>query len=299
MKLKRWIQCTLGGLVLLGGVYYTFFTLPEEDLTTGQIIEQYQFNTPGDWKPKLTKVSETQFDFTFQSYDGETVFGRIEYPKTQQDKYPVLIGLHAMGRSYPRWWVDELNGNPTVTSVNQITQAALSKGIAVVSIDARYHGKRKVADKPLRSIWIDLHFLGDKSLYQEMIINTVNDNRMLIDWLSTQKNIDAQAIHVAGYSMGGQIALLLGAIDKRISKIAAIVPPFIDNKIAAVAPKNLVQDITNNQVLMITAADDENATVAENNLVFEKMVTKNKKMIRFDGGHILPSKYVEKINEWL
>ena len=35
-----------------------------------------------------------------------------------------MIGIHAMGRSFPRWWNENVKGNPTVTHVNKLTEFA-------------------------------------------------------------------------------------------------------------------------------------------------------------------------------
>ena len=166
---------------------------------------------------------------------------------------------------------------------------------AVISIDARYHGKRKDPDRTLRSIMNDVHFFGDKRDYEAMVRDTVLDHRVLLDWIEQQDNLDIDRVKVAGYSMGGQIGLILGSVDARISDIISIVPPFIDDKLALVAPKNLVSLLGDKPVLLITAADDENASAAENDLLFELMPGANKERIDFNGGHILPEGYVNRL----
>ena len=84
-----------------------------------------------------------------------------------------------MGRGYQRWWSESFKGRPTVTQVNKITKLADKNGYVVISIDARYHGKRKKPERTLRSIMNDLHFFGDKTDYEAMIKNTVIDHRVL------------------------------------------------------------------------------------------------------------------------
>ena len=261
----------------------------------GDILEAYEYPSVESLQLDMTETRPNVFSFTYESFDGELVYGQISYPDITADKYPVLIGVSAMGRSYVRWWVDTFNGNPTVTQAHKIAELANSNGYAVISIDARYHGKRKDPDRTLRSIMNDVHFFGDKRDYEAMVRDTVLDHRVLLDWIEQQDNLDIDRVKVAGYSMGGQIGLILGSVDARISDIISIVPPFIDDKLALVAPKNLVSLLGDKPVLLITAADDENASAAENDLLFELMPGANKERIDFDGGHILPEGYVNRL----
>ncbi|MCO7223648.1 alpha/beta fold hydrolase [Pleionea sp. CnH1-48] len=303
MKLKKLVtakvfQATLGVLFALSAIYYVFFTLDSEPLSTQEILDRYQYSASQNLNFELNKLEENLYEFHYRSFDGAKVKGQIHYPEVKKDRYPVLLGMHAMGRSYPRWWVDSLKGRPTVTQVNKITQIARNKGYVVIAIDARYHGSRKKADRSLRSIMIDLTFLGDKDDYVRMIRDTVLDYRVLLDWIEQQKELDISNTHVAGYSMGGQMSLLLAAVDVRISNVLSIVPPYLEDTTASVAPKNVVSLLDDNKVWLVTSDDDENATHEENVLLFKRIPSKDKKHIVFKGNHILPEEYVNSLVEW-
>lgn len=275
--------------------WYKFIALKEMPLEQNEILQAYIYQPKERLEMKMTETVRNIFTFSFKTFDGEVVYGQISYPDGKSEQYPVLIGISAMGRSYVRWWVDSFNGNPTVTQVNKIADLADRNGYVVISIDARYHGKRKDPDRTLRSIMNDLHFFGDKSDYEAMIRDTVLDHRVLLDWIERQNNLDMTKIRVAGYSMGGQIALILGSIDGRVSDIISIVPPFVNDKIARVAPKNLVSLLGDKPVLLITADNDENAKEKENDFLFSLMPGANKERIDFEGGHILPQGYVDRL----
>lgn len=299
MKLV-WAKMSVVAILVLGVFYYHFFTLDTEVVSQQEIVEAYQYVMLKHKEAKLEQVGERTFQFSFPSYDGSIIRGQLSYPKQVSQSYPVLIGVHAMGRSYPRWWTDSLKGRPTVTRVNEITQLALQQGKVVIAIDARYHGSRKVAERPLRSIMNDLNFWGDKTTYQEMIINTVIDHRILLDWIAEQDDLDSSNIALVGYSMGAQISLLLAALEDRIAKVAAIVPPYIDDKTAKVAPKNVVDLLAEKQsVWLLTADDDEHASEDENNHLFELIKNGQKHRIEFEGGHILPAGYATQLTPWL
>ena len=289
----------LGLLSVVAGSYYLLVAkLPAEQLTLEQINVKYQYQSSFSDFDISGEPLESR-EFTFTAYDGEKVFGQIMLPKVKQEKYPVLIGIHAMGRSYPRWFNGSVKGRPTVTSVNKITELALEKGYAVVAIDARFHGKRKIEEKPLSSIWNDLKFFGDKTDYENMVRKTVIDNRTLLDWVETQDYLDAENISVAGYSMGGQASLILAAVDKRIGDVITVVPPFINNTVAAVSPYNLAHQIDDGRVLFIYGEKDDVASLEENKMVFDAISTKDKELLAYDADHILPENYVNAIGAWL
>ena len=225
-------------LVLITGflLWYFFIALKPVEIPQEEIVNAYRYPPIQTESVELKELDPNSFEITFRSFDGSIVNGRITYPENNEAKHPVVVGVSAMGRNYNRWWV------------------------AVVAIDARYHGSRKDPDRTLRSIMNDLHFFGDKSTYEEMIVNTVRDYRVLLDWLESQNRIDSRNIVMAGYSMGGQVALLTASVDDRVNGVVSIVPPYLDDKVALVAPKNVVSLLDSAQVLLITSDDDENAS---------------------------------------
>ncbi|WP_226704761.1 dienelactone hydrolase family protein [Microbulbifer elongatus] len=289
--------CALSGLALctLTLLWYVFFALKEQPIPQQEILDSYRFQAPEDIEMTLKDIGEGQFSFSYRSFDGAVVNGRISYPAVEQESYPVLIGISGMGRSYLRWWTDAFKGRPTITRVNEIARAATDKGYVVVAIDARYHGTRKDPNKPLASIMRDLHFFGDKTDYEAMIRDTVLDYRVLIDWIRAQDNLDDNNLNLVGYSMGAQIALLTGGLDVQINRIIAVVPPHLDDKTASVAPKNLASRIAEPSVLLITASDDEFASPEENQRLYSAIASREKEHLIFAGGHILPADYINSL----
>ena len=280
-------------------IWYFFISLKELPLSQQFIVDSYDYPAVNTSTFELNELEPNNYKLSFQSFDGSIVNGQISFPSECYLKCPVLVGVSAMGRNYNRWWIDSWKDRPTVTNVNKIGKAALNNGYVVVAIDARYHGSRKDPEKTLRSIMNDLYFFGDKAPYEEMIVNTVKDYRVLIDWLSTNNKIDSERIVMAGYSMGGQISLLTASVDKRISEVISIVPPSLDDKVAKVAPKNVVPLIAASRLLLVTSDDDENASVGENKFLYDLISTSDKEHLVFEGDHILPVSYVDSVEKWL
>lgn len=297
--MKKILLAIVALLGLLFIFWYFFVALKPQTVEQSKIIASYQYTPKTNLNLKLQQVADRTYEFTYQSFDNETVYGKISYPAIKKEKYPVVLGVPAMGRSYIRWWQDSFKGRPTVTKVNELQKIADNKGMVVIAIDARFHGKRKKPQKSLQSIMYDLDLFGDKEPYQAMIVDTVKDYRVLLDWVNTQNDLDGSNVSVIGYSMGGQIALILGSIDDRVSKVISIVPPFIDDKIAIVSPKNLVDKLNNKMVILVSSDDDENASEEDNQYLFDLISAKDKQHIIFEGGHILPDDYPKKLEPFI
>ncbi|MDN3651908.1 alpha/beta fold hydrolase [Thalassotalea ponticola] len=290
---------TLAGIfIVLGGIWYGIWGLKDYQVTPEIIEKRYSYQN-GSIDMDMVKIDDDQFEFTYTSFDGAKVNGRIAYPKAlSANKIPVLLGVHAMGRSENRWWMDSFKERPTLEQTHKITEQALANGFAVIAIDSRNHGKRKELDNSVIDIIDNMHIWGEREPYEQMIIDTVKDHRVLLDWLDQQPQFDQTQTRVAGYSMGGHVALLLAGIDERIEHVLSIVPPYLDDKVAIVAPKNIANGLDIDKVWLVTANDDEYASSEQNSDLFSLFLTEDKKHITFDSGHLLPNGYYQQLSGW-
>ncbi len=300
MKHKRACMAIgiLMGLAAAGAAIWHHFWLKPYSVTASELQARYAY------KEELTPAGAHSVDIRLKSFDGALFNGRIVYPgdpARATRPFPVLIGLHAMGRSHMRWWQAELNGRPTIEQTHRITQMALQQGYAVVAIDARAHGQRRHPGQPhpAQRAMRDMHWFGQRQAYEQMIIDTVRDHRVLIDWLATQAHLDARRIKAAGYSMGAQGALLLAGLDERVQAVAAMVPPHLGDNVAAVAPLNLIAGLKARRVWLLTGDDDDHASPKQNQALFDAVPSQDKKHLRFGSGHLLPTDYVETLSDWL
>ena len=307
----------LGVGVLLGAAWWGFFALKPYALTPEEMSVLYAHGAhdardtlvhPG--APQRIVVGTTPAWATpllFTSFDGAPVVGRVVYPTDPRQRadtggrWPVLIALHAMGRTERRWWEAEFKGRPTVESTHLLAERALKAGYAVVALDARAHGVRKDPVRPLvaHELLLDLHVWGEREPYERLIVETVKDYRVLLDWIERQPQFDASAVRAAGYSMGAQMALLLAAVDPRVRSVAAMVPPHVDAKVAAVSPLTVTPQLAEVEVWLLTANDDGHAAAADNAALFAALPGAPKRHLTFDGGHVLPATYVDRLQPWL
>ena len=299
MKHKRAYQAIgiLTGLAGAAAAIWFFVWLKPYSITSAELQARYAY------KAALTPGDGHSVDIRLQSFDGALFQGRIVYPSDPAlatRPFPVLIGLHAMGRSHMRWWQAEFKERPTIENTHLITEMALQQGFAVVAIDARGHGQRRNLGQPhpVRSAMRDMHWFGKRQAYEQMIIDTVRDHRVLLDWLVTQPQLDAKRITAVGYSMGAQAALLLAGLDERVRAVAAMVPPHLGDNVAVVAPINLVAGLQGKRVWLLTGDEDDHASPAQNQALFDAIPSQDKKHLRFVSGHLLPAEYVEQLSAW-
>jgi dienelactone hydrolase len=329
MQLHTWprrarkIMFTLLGIGgALGALWWALFALKPYDITPEQLAARYAHAPAAAASaPPAVELAAVRritvgdtaawaSDLRMTSFDGAVATGRIVYPTDpsnpansaeQATPRPVLLGLHAMGRTQLRWFEAELRSRPTIENTHRLAELALRQGYVVVALDAREHGDRKNPDKPLiaREMLRNMHWWGEREPYERLIVNSVKDWRVLLDWLTQQPQFDRADIRAAGYSMGAQMALLLAATDGRVSAVAAMVPPGLTNRVAVVAPLNVAPRLSGTRVWLLTADDDEHASIKENAALFEALPGAGKQHLRFAGGHLLPAHYVQRLVPWL
>lgn len=287
----------LGVLAATAAAIWHFLWLKPYPVTAAELQARYAY------KESFTPGEAHSVHIRLKSFDGTLIEGRIVYPGDPAQAtrpFPVLIGLHAMGRSHQRWWQAEVNGRPTVEQTHRITQMALQQGYAVVAIDARAHGQQRPLGQPhpARAIMRDMHWFGQRQAYEQMIIDTVRDHRVLLDWLVAQPHLDAGHIRVAGYSMGAHVALLLAGLEERVRAVAAVVPPHLGDNVAVVSPMQLIAGLQGKRVWLLTANDDEHASPEQNQALFDAIPGQDKQHLRFDSGHLLPPDHVGRLADW-
>lgn len=306
VKLKYTIGILVLSVAVIALIWWQFISLKPYQISQTEI--QYIYQRHADYTPEILfeEIKPGQYTISFTSYDGDKVEGRLELPKevsleqwlsernTGVNK--IFLGVSAMGRNYLRWWQDSFKGRPTITQVNKIGEMALASNNILVAIDARYHGTRKSETLPLSKIMNNLNLWGKRSDYENMVMGTIMDYKHLISAL--EATFGKTDITLAGYSMGAQVSLILGATDTRINKILAIVPPNVDNKVAKVAPINFITMLDERRVWLLTANGDDYADNSENLNLFANINSSNKKHLSFNSGHILPEGYTDKLLPW-
>lgn len=115
----------LGIAALAGALWWGLFGLKPYDITQEDLQARYAYSPPASGlQMQLQAAPEAEHaqSLRFTSFDGSEVQGRILYPSdpTQATRpFPLLIGLHALGRGHLRWWKEENKGHPTVEQTHR------------------------------------------------------------------------------------------------------------------------------------------------------------------------------------
>lgn len=226
------------------------------------------------------------FTLSFTSDDQQTVNGILAIPQTNKKPLKLAMLLHAMGTDQNLWWSDnKLSGS-------KISNKLLDNGYAVLTLDARRHGKRVVDELGPKEMINKAHS-DQPRLYTDMIIGTVRDYRLALNWIQKELHLEDTSVLVAGYSMGAQMSLLLASYESEIDQVMVMVPPFVSEPLSPVAPRLHVSRINDADLILLAAKQDPYSTQENYHLVFDQISTSKKSIKWFDSGHLLPANYFE------
>ena len=232
----------------------------------------------------------------FDGFDREKISAYLALPNEVVNP-PVVILLHGLTQSKEQWW---LNGGPWSFPTKH-REVLLKKGFAVLAIDARNHGERKMSND-----FQDPYTYLSKSYvhaYSRMVLETAMDVSRVIDYLNTRSDVDTNRIGLMGFSMGGNIAWAAAAIDNRVKSLVIMASPLnlSSNKAQwdLFSPVQFIPAIKNIPVLMLMAKADNFYTQADADFMFQQLHVKSKNLVFYEGGHDLPDSTIEASIPWL
>ncbi|MEJ7605991.1 MAG: alpha/beta fold hydrolase [Bryobacteraceae bacterium] len=131
---------------------------------------------------------------------GDDLKGDLYLPVKTEGRMPVVIWLHpyAYSTGYSR------NAGPTIADLTQ-------QGFAVFAFDQIGFGTR-------------IHQAGrfyERYPKWSLLGKMVADTRAAVDALVALKEVDRSKLYLAGYSLGGKVALWTAALDTRVAGVIA------------------------------------------------------------------------------
>lgn len=233
---------------------------------------------------------ETVFEkIVFDSFHDGKVPGLLALPTTGEAPFPVVLLLHGVTGSKEQWLADSF------THGGEVSARLLGEGFAVLALDAQYHGDRAVYNDYL-DVGEMVFKKGWGIRYANMLTQSVVDYRRAIDYLATRDDIDSSRVGLLGYSMGGHMAFILGAVEKRIrATVACVVPHTAGMPMSAAA---FARDMGTDPLLMLMAKKDRFYTQDQANALFDAVPGNAKTLQFFDSGHSLPVEYTTQATAW-
>jgi dienelactone hydrolase len=231
----------------------------------------------------------TREKIVFNGVQQSRVPGLLLIPKAGRRPYPVVILLHGITASKEMWFEPEGWAYGT-----RLIDPLTASGIAVLALDARYHGERGAEG--------GYRVPNDINEIRDFVVETVIEHRRALDYLATRDDIDTTRIGLLGLSMGGMETFALTAVDSRVRVAVAGVTPIAATKTFVtipVAPQTFAGAIRTTPFLMLMGRNDEYYTVEDARQVFESIPSPRKELVFYDSGHRMPPEYAARAISWL
>jgi dienelactone hydrolase len=247
-------------------------------------------------------------------FDSKIPFYYYTNKRNKENKYVFL--LHGLGDSKEDWVYPSEPYLDWSRNTTSIKDSLLTLGYNILIPDAKYHGERsyELSFRSPQSLPPTISKNeSDCELFENLMTSTVKDIRIIMDYIENSNTQTDHSFSVIGYSMGANIAIILSVSDDRISAVVACVPP-INHPAKEIESfdwsEKVIQgqiDITpmkyaslqSSPILLLMGKKDYFYTQEEVTSFFENVSTKDKELIFFDSGHILPNEYKVDAIKWI
>ncbi|HOX37633.1 MAG TPA: alpha/beta fold hydrolase [Candidatus Brocadiia bacterium] len=246
-----------------------------------------------DWR----RDDELRQKFVFRGAQGFLVPGYIEFPNKASRPCPLVLLLHGWSGSKEMWFDGRENHG------NEMRDALLGAGFAVMGLDAATHGERaNEIDYQHVNPFDDPKAPTRRNYFtiSEIVVQTVKDYRRSLDYMAERGDVDMGRIGLVGYSMGGMDAFYLLPVEPRIKTAVACVPPLYSGGYGPVSPIDYTWGARGKSLLMLMGLKDEMYDAGKVNASYAQYIeSKESKIIWYDRGHDLKSDYVPDALEWI
>ena len=258
-------------------------------------------------KPEYNAIIAESNDFengttlekiVIDGFDSRVPFYYITGNNKEEDKFIIL--LHGITGSKDGWIYP-------MTSLSEkyvtLKDSFLELGYTIIIPDAKYHGERSYEADFVSPI----NFASNQdaqSIYN-LFATTIKDIRIIMDYIESKSTFKTQSFDVIGYSMGGQMAILLNSVDRRLNRVIACVPPLdakktgmrlgmIEEKtkgLDVISPKNYAtKQIA--PIYLLMGTEDGWYTKSEAQDFYDKISIKDKTLKFYESGHYLPESFI-------
>jgi dienelactone hydrolase len=227
----------------------------------------------------------------FTGVQRSRVPGYLALPSGMSGRVPVVLLIDGVGGSKERWFQEDSWPHGAA-----VTRALTGAGIAVLALDARYHGER-AAENGYRAPQFSA-----RPTDRDMIVQSIVEHRRAMDYLATRAEIDADRIGLLGMSMGGIMTFALSSMDSRVKAAVAGVTPIRPMKeilAIPIAPMTFAPAIANVPFLMLMGRTDSFYSVEDAHALLALIKSPRKALEVYESGHRLPAQYVARAVDWL
>lgn len=230
--------------------------------------------------------------FVLTGVRGDRIPGYIAVPKSGRGPFPIVLLFHVGAGSKESWW-DPMSFERGLA----YTDSLISCGIALLAIDAQYHGERSMNNDFLS---IQQMYFDNKWYYRyrDAIMQTIGDYSRAVDYLEERRDIDLQRIGVLGHSIGGAEACLFAAFDKRVKALVASGAAYDESWLYPIKPINIARGI-NAAALILGGRIDNIINIENTKKLYLSLGSQVKEIEIYESGHRLPVESVRRSVIWL
>ncbi len=271
-------------------------------ISAQEIIADLSYFPKKEFNDRIVESNTADNGNTFEKividgFDSKIPFYSIKPKDRKEDKYVIL--LHGLTGSKDNWV------NP-ITSLSEkyveLKDSLLTLGYSVLIPDAKYHGERTYQG----NFASPLTFFSSQDVQKiyNLYTSSVKDIRIIMDYIESKSTSKTQTFDVIGYSMGGQMTILLNSIDDRLNRAVICVAPLDfktgvrlgmseenTRKIDYMSPKNCAT-LQKSPVTLLMGTKDGWYTKEEAQDFFDKITIKDKSLKFYESGHYLPDEFI-------
>ncbi len=249
-----------------------------------------------------TDASGTTLEkIVLDGFDSKIPFYIIKPKDRKEDTYVIL--LHGITGNKDNWV------NPTSSLTEKyvkLKDSLVTMGYSIIIPDAKYHGERSYQG----NFASPLTFFSSQDVQKiyNLYTSSVKDIQIIMDYIESKSTATSQIFDVIGYSMGGQMAILLNSVDDRLNCVVACVPPLDPKKgseilgmnegnvknMQVLSPKNYAT-LQKAPITLLMGTKDSWYTKEEAQDFFDKITIKDKSLKFYESGHYLPDEFISDV----
>ncbi len=247
-------------------------------------------------------------------FDSKIPFYHYENRSRQEQGYVLL--LHGLGDSKEDWINPSEPYLDWSRNIKAMKDSLISLGYSLIIPDVKYHGERSYElgfRSPATLPPVISRNEKDTQLFETMVTSTVKDLRIIMDYISDKNGSNHISFAAIGYSLGGNLAILLSMFDTRLTRVVGCVAPInlpargleafsfsnktIEGQMAITPMKHA--GLQQAPILLLMGTKDFYTTDEEISRFLSLVPSEHKNVKYFDSGHILPDEYRVDAISWI